>query len=110
MKTFLILIFVSFSSFAADFDCRYFYNLNEVHQNKVTINDGSKDVRIAEFEEYQFFLSSLPHNKYELQALNGIEPSRTYASAILSSANPELGLVIWKRESIIEVKCSLESN
>jgi hypothetical protein len=108
MKTFIIATLVSFSSFAADFDCRYFQNLNEIYQNEVTIADGAKDQLIADFEEYRFFITSLRDGKYELQALNVTEPSRTYATARLSSENPELGLVIWKREGIIEVKCSLK--
>lgn len=110
MKTFILATLVSFSSFAADFDCRYFHNLNEVYSNEVTIADGVKNQVIAEFEEYRFFLSSLADGKYELQALNVIEPSRTYATARLSSANPEIGLVIWKREGIIEATCTLKAH
>lgn len=110
MKTFFILTFVSFSAIATEFDCRYFYNLEEVYRNKVTINDGQKEMRIAELEEYVFFLSSHPRGKFELQALNRIEPSRTYASAILSSSNPELELVIWKRDGMVEGKCTLQPN
>ena len=107
MKTFLFLALTSFSALAADFDCRYFQNLNEIYSNQVTIADGAKDVVIADFDEYKFFMSSLGNSKYELQALNNMEPSRTYAIARVNSSNPELGLVIWKREAIIEIKCFL---
>jgi len=110
MKTLLISSLLSFSAMATDFDCRYFHNLREIHSNRVTIAPGAKDVVIADFEEYKFFLSSLGDSKYELQSLNVIEPSRTYAVSRLNAANPELGLVIWKREAIIEVNCSLASN
>lgn len=110
MKTFLILALTSFSALAADFNCSYYQNLNEIYSNKVTITDGAKDVVIADFDEYVFFMTSLGNEKYELQALNNIEPSRTYAIARVNAANPELGLVIWKREAIIEVKCALSAN
>lgn len=110
MKTFLVLALTSFSALAADFDCRYLQNLNEIYSNRVTIADGAKNVVIADFDEYVFFMSSLGNDKYELQSLNNMEPSRTYATARVNAANPELGLVIWKRESIIEVNCTLSSN
>lgn len=107
---YLIPFFFSVSSFAADFDCSYFRNLEEIHQNAVTISEGSKDVKIAELDEYSFFLSSLTGGKFELQALNVIEPSRTYATAVLGRENRDLSLVIWKREAIIEVACALKAN
>lgn len=110
MKRLLILCLLSFSAVAAEFDCRYSYNLEEISRNKVTINEGQKEMRIAELEEHVFFLSSLPLKKFELQLLNRIEPSRTYASATLSSSNRELELTVWKREGIVEGKCTLQSN
>ena len=110
MKLFFILAFTSFSAIAADFHCSYYQNLNEIYSNDVSIAEGAKDVVIADFDEYKFFMTSLPDSKYELQALNNMEPSRTYAIARVNSANPELGLVILKREAIIEVKCSLLAN
>ena len=108
MKKFALLSLLAFNAFAADFDCRYSWNLDEVHRNDVTIADGAKNVLIAEIEEYRFFITSVGDGKYELQALNEIEPSRTYAIARVSLSAPDLGLVIWKREQIIEVTCSLK--
>ncbi len=110
MKTFIILALFSLPSFAATFECRYAINLAEVYRSEITIVDGTRNVKIAELGEYEFFMSSFPEGKYELQALNVYEPSRTYATARLSSANPELELVIWKREGIMEGSCVLKSN
>lgn len=105
MKFAALLSLLSFSAVAADFECRYLQNLSEVYRNEVTVADGSRDQLIADFDEYKFFMTSLPDSKYELQALNNIEPSRTYAVARLTDANAEISLVIWKREAIIEVSC-----
>lgn len=102
------LALVSFNAFSADFSCRYLWNLEEVYQNNVTIADGAKNVAIAEVEQYTFFITSLSGNKYELQALDNNIPARTYAVARVSSESPELGLVIWNREHIMEVSCSLK--
>ena len=107
MKKIALLALLSFNAFAADFDCRYFYNLAEVHRNDVSIAEGAKDVVIAEIEEYRYFMTSLKDGRYELQALNVIEPSRTYATARITADSREIGLVIWKREQIIEVSCTL---
>lgn len=95
---YLIPFFFSISSFAADFDCSYFRNLEEVYRNDVSVSEGAKDQLIADLEEYKFFMTSLSGGRFELQALNVSEPSRTYATAILGRENRELSLVIWKRE------------
>ncbi|MES2526301.1 MAG: hypothetical protein V4598_04415 [Bdellovibrionota bacterium] len=105
MKTFALLSLLSFSAVAADFECVYSQNLSEVYRNNVSIADGARDQVIADFDEYKFFMTSLPDFKYELQSLNSIEPSRTYAITKLPHAGDEISLVIWKREAIIEVSC-----
>ena len=108
MKTAALLSFLcllSFSAIAADFQCRYLQNLSEVYRNDVIVADGARDQVIADFDEYKFFMTSLPDSKYELQAMNSIEPSRTYAVSRLADMNSEISLVIWKREAIIEVSC-----
>jgi hypothetical protein len=108
MKTFILLSLLSVSAMAADFECSYYQNLSEIHRSTNSVN--GKDVQIADFDQYEFFLSQLPEGKYELQAYNRYEPSRTYAVARVTAANPEIGLTIWKREAIIEVHCTLKSN
>ena len=105
MKTIALLTLFSFSALATDFECVYSQNLSEVYRNQVTIPDGSRDQLIADFDEYKFFMTSLPDFKYELQSLNSIEPSRTYAISKLPRSGDEISLVIWKREAIIEVSC-----
>lgn len=110
MKTFIFCSLFALPSFAATFECRYLYNLSEIYSSEVTVADGARDVKIAELGEYEFFMSSFPDGKYEFQALNVYEPSRTYASARMSSANPEINIVIWKREGIMEGSCKLQSN
>ncbi len=105
MKNFALLSLLSFSAMAADFECIYSQNLSEFHRNTVSITDGSRDQMIADFDEYKFFMTSLPDSKYELQFLNSIEPSRSYAIAKLPVAGSDISLVIWKREAIIEVSC-----
>lgn len=110
MKTFILLSLFSLPSFSATFECRYLINLDEVYRSEVTIPDGARDVKIAELGEYEFFMSSFPDKKYEFQALNVYEPSRTYAAARITEANRDINIVIWKREAIVEGACSLKSN
>ncbi len=105
MKTLALLSLLSFSAMAADFECVYSQNLSEVYRNNVTVADGVRNQMIADFDEYKFYMTSLPDSKYELQFLNSIEPSRSYAVAKLPSAGSDISLVIWKREAIIEVTC-----
>lgn len=108
MKTFILLTLLSFSAMAAEFECSISQNLSEIYRSDVTVN--GKDVQIAAFEEYEFFISHLGDGKYELQSYNRMEPSRSYAETRISASNPEIGLTIWKREAIIEVHCALKAN
>lgn len=101
------LFLLSFGASAASFDCRYFLNLEEIHRNAPVIADGAKNVEIAELGDYTYFITSLGDSKFELQALNSPAETRTYAVSQLGAGNPELGLVIWKRDGIAEVRCSL---
>ncbi len=93
---------------AAEFECSYHQNLTEIYRSTVSVN--GKDVKIAAFDGHEFFMSQLPDGKYELQAYNMYEPSRTYAAARVSITNPEIELTIWKREALIEARCTLKSN
>lgn len=108
MKKIIFLSLLSTSALAADFECSYFQNLQEIHRSQVSVT--GKNVRIATFDQYEFFMSQLPEGRFELQAYNSYEPSRTYAVARLSSANPEIELTIWKREIMIEARCTLKSH
>jgi hypothetical protein len=108
MKTFIFILLFSTSAIAADFECSFHQNLTEIYRSTVVVN--GKDVKIAAFDGYEFFMGQLPEGKYELQALNVYEPSRTYAATRLSTSNPEIELTIWKREAIIEARCTLKAN
>ena len=108
MKTFIALALFSFSALAADFECVYSLNLKEIYRNNVSIADGAKAVVIADFEDYRFFMTSAGDNKYELQALIVSLPTRIYASSRISANNPELDLVFWSRDEILEGKCTLK--
>ncbi len=106
MKTFILLTLLSASALAAEFECSFHQNLSEIYRTTVAVN--GKDVKIAAFDGYEFFLSELPDHKYELQAYNMYEPSRTYAAAILSPSHTEIELTIWKREIMLDARCSLK--
>jgi hypothetical protein len=108
MKALLLLSLLSVPAFAADFECHYFQNLTEVANDTVSVN--GKDQHIASVGDYEYFMSVLPEQKYELQALNNSLEVRTYATAKITPETPDIGLVIWSRQGISEVQCKLKAN
>lgn len=109
MKTITLIAvsLISLSSFATTLKCEAYYNLNPVFSAKVDVSDREQNVRFGDYEEYEFFVSDKGNNVFELQALHVIEPSRSYSTAKLTKDSPSMTLTIWKRESILDLTCSL---
>ncbi len=104
-----LLLLASFTAQAGPMElmCEASFNLTKVLQKKVTLAELEKNQVFGEFEEFTFFVSSKGKNVIELQALNNNEPSRTYATGVLNADQAYIDLAVWKREYLLEVRCSL---
>lgn len=86
--------------------CEARYNTSKVLQKKITLAEFAKNQLFGEFEEFTFFISSKGKNVIELQALDNNGPSRTYATGLIHSDQSFVDLAVWKREYLLEVRCS----
>ena len=113
MKTitafFLLGAFVSSQAFANDFNlkCIATYNADKVLEKEVTLVAGTRGLSLGGVEGFEFFLSQVGENTVELQALNSDEQSRSYATAKINDATSFVELSLWKREFIMEIRCSM---
>lgn len=108
MKLLLLLgLLATTQAFAKDyqFRCEATYNLQQAFVADIKVPEGKKDVLFATLGQFEFYLSSKPNNIVELQIYDAYEPSRTYASANMTSTH-FVELAIWKRDFLIEVRCT----
>lgn len=104
----LIVLLCSFAAHASTMEllCEASYNTSKVLQKKVLLEENEKNQVFGEFEEFTFFISSKGKNVIEIHALNNNEPSRTYATGVINSDQSFIDLAVWKREYLLEVRCS----
>lgn len=107
--TTLFLLMTSYSLQAKTIElmCEAKINTTKVFQKSVTLQENEKNHVFGEFEEFTFYISSKGNDVLELQTLNHIEPSRTYATGKVNSQHSYIDLAIWKREFLLEVRCTL---
>lgn len=103
-----ILFIASLSAQAASKEllCEVSFNTTKVLQQKVILEENKKNQVFGEFEEFTFFITSKGKNVIEIHALNNNEPSRTYATGVIDSASSFVDLAVWKREYLLEVRCT----
>jgi hypothetical protein len=108
----LALALTSLTAFASELhlNCNITQNTKVIAENSVVISEGQKNVLFGDFEEFEFFISSMGADRYELQALNKMEPSRSYATGHLNATSRELELSLWTREFLMETKCWISTN
>ena len=109
MKRFLALALISTSVFAAEQKllCKGTHNYELVMENVVSLSSGQKNLEVGTVANFEVLVSSLENQSVELQAFNPIDPSRTYSTAVLRSANDEVKLSVWTREFLVEIECKL---
>ncbi|WPU66850.1 hypothetical protein [Peredibacter starrii] len=104
MKTLLLTaLFVSSSAFAMELKCEAKHNAETVLSNSICLKDKAV---IGEVEGFRFMANAKSQNIVELEAYNSYEPSRTYATGSLDKAGAFVDLAIWKREFLMEVRCT----
>ena len=105
---FLLGTFFSASAFAKDFNlkCVVSYNADKVLETEVKLAAGVKSLGFGSFEEFDFYLTQIGEYTVELQALYNVDPSRSYATAKLTDPSSFVELSIWRREFVMEVRCT----
>lgn len=109
MKLVLILgLLISAQAFAKDLKvkCVGSHNYDQMFSVELKLNEGQSNVSFAKSEQFEFFLTTKADSVVELQVLDSFEPSRSYATAKLSESS-FVELAIWKRDFLIETRCSL---
>ncbi|HXH31516.1 MAG TPA: hypothetical protein VNJ01_11930 [Bacteriovoracaceae bacterium] len=87
--------------------CKAVYNSEVILERDVTLELKQRNLKIGGTEPFEFILSSNGDKKIELQAYNNWEPARSYATATLTAADSFVELSIWKREYLMEARCTL---
>ena len=110
MKIILLIfpLIVSFSAQATghNLTCVASYNSEKVLETSFTLNPKERNKSFGEIEGFEFLVSENSAEVIELQAYNIYEPSRSYATANLSKPSSFVELSIWKREFLMEVRCT----
>lgn len=113
MKYFsLVALSLALSSMASakvqSLKCVATYNADKVLETEVQLDTArTTSLSFGEAEGFEFFLTNTKEQAVELQALNIYEPSRSYATAKLTDVGSFVELSIWKREFIMEVRCTM---
>lgn len=109
MKFPLVLLLLSAQAFAGSIElhCEASYNLEKVLQRTVSLEENEKNKAFGDFNEFTFYISSKGKDVLELQVLNHNEPSRIYATSVVNADHNFVDLSIWKREFLLDVRCSL---
>jgi len=109
VKLILILgVLASFQAFAKDLDLRCIasHNSQVVLDRNVKLLSGSRGIFFGKASGLDLFLTHSGDSTVELQALNIYEPSRSYATALVAAEGSFIELSIWKREFLMEVRCT----
>lgn len=106
----LLLSFFTFSASAKDLqlDCELSHNKSTVFTRSLSLKAGQKNVTVGSYDLFDVIVSSLGQNKIELQIYNASEPSRSYASGMLTDKSSEVSMALWTREFLMEASCSLK--
>ena len=99
----LTALFVSSSAFAMELRCEAKYNSETVLSTTISLKDKAG---IGEIEGFRFMATAKAQNTVEIEAYNAYEPSRTYATGSLDKAGAFVDLAVWKREFLMEVRCT----
>ena len=83
------------------------HNLDKVLETNITLKPTDNDKTLGEYEEFKFIISSKGDETIEIQSLNIVEPSRSYATGKLTHPEDFVELSIWNREYILDVRCTL---
>jgi hypothetical protein len=103
------LFFISASALANSFNlhCIVKHDSQLVIDSDVVLGNGQRNMMFGEYNGFEFILSDNGNRIVELQSFNLYEPARVYATAKLESKGQFVEAAIWKREYLLEVRCTL---
>jgi len=112
MKTILILATIMatselWASRDLNLRCTAIHNLDKVLETEIILKPTDKDITLGEYEDFKFIISSKGDETIEVQSLNILDPSRSYATGKLTLPGEFVELSIWNREYILDVRCAL---
>jgi hypothetical protein len=109
MKSLILSALFTLPAFAQDYNlkCVASYNSEKVFEQELLLSQGQRALKFGSVEDFDFILSSNKDQTVELQVLNVNEPSRSYATAKLKEKDAYVELSIWKREFLLEVRCTV---
>ncbi len=105
LMTFALLSVSAFAS-KVELSCGLYHNLELVDTVQVVLQDQQKNKVVQEYGMFQVILSSTGLDEIELQVLNLMDPSRSYATGTLKNTGEKIQLSIWTREFILDSKCT----
>lgn len=109
LKT-LALLVLGFSLTATAKDmkltCTAQRNLDLVVSEEISLAPGAKNIVFGDFEEFRFYVTDKGSDIIEVQAYNGAESSRTYATGKLTAEGDFVEASVWNRELILDVRCT----
>ena len=106
----LAIILATFESWASrdlNLRCTAIHNLDKVIETEIILKSTDKDITFGEYEDFKFIISSKGDETIEIQSLNILEPSRSYATGKLKLPGSFVELSIWNRAYILDVRCTL---
>lgn len=103
------LFFGSLNLYASEvkLSCSMSHNLTKVFQREVKIPADSRNLLVGSFEYFNLYISDLSEKRFELQILNSLVPSRSYATGVLSKPFDDVHLSLWTREVLMDASCIL---
>ncbi len=108
MKLSMIALLLSMTTqaFALNFHCEASKNMDVIVSQDVSLATNERNKSFAEADEFIFYLSDNGKNIVELQTLHIYEPTRSYATALITAPGQFIQLSVWKRDYLLEVICT----
>lgn len=99
---------MSSQAFAKNYQlkCTATFNSQTILEKEITLPDSGKTLSIGTEEGFEYLLTSKVGNVIELQVLDREEQFRMYASAKFPSVNSLVELSIWRRDYLMEARCT----
>jgi hypothetical protein len=104
----IILLLSPLMAYSQEFklNCQARYNAQKVMETVLTLNENERHKTIGEFNDLIFIISAKENDHIELQSYSFQEPSRSYATGKLSEKSSFIELALWKKDSLLEVRCT----
>lgn len=104
MKKVLLTLLSSSLIYASSINCNVKKELTTISSVDISFARSIK-VEIDSFDEFQFLVSKLDNDYYEIEVYDKNQPSRSYSKGKLSNSGESLNWTLWTRDYLLEVEC-----